>query len=109
MVVKDIVWLGGEIKSPPFSKLARIESGDLLRLLQDGTSLSMPHSRPLPGIGKNCHELRIQDENVSWRIVLHLDTQKIVILNVFEKKTEATPKSVIELCKRRLAHFRNSR
>ncbi|MGD0310815.1 MAG: hypothetical protein ABSC02_16195 [Acidobacteriota bacterium] len=31
----------------------------LLRKLQKGQSLEMPHSRPMPAIGERCHELRI--------------------------------------------------
>lgn len=66
---KPLVWLHGEIKTPPFSSSARIEAGFFFRLLQMGESLTMPHSRPMPSIGKNCHELRINDENTTWRII----------------------------------------
>jgi hypothetical protein len=48
---KPIVWLAGEIKSPPVSRRARIEAGYLLRLLQEGVRLKMPKSRPMPSIG----------------------------------------------------------
>ena len=60
---KPIVWLHGEIKTPPLSKEARIEAGFLLRKLQNGDKLSLPQSRPMPSIGAKCHELRINDEN----------------------------------------------
>ena len=58
---KPLVWLHGEIKTPPFSVEARVETGVLLRRLQRGDRLSLPHSRPLPGLGPRCHELRIPD------------------------------------------------
>jgi len=45
---KPIVWLQGEVKTPPFSENARIEAGVLLRRLQIGDILSLPHSRPMP-------------------------------------------------------------
>ena len=45
---KPIIWLRSEIKSPPLSKEARLEAGFLLRKLQIGENLSMPHSRPMP-------------------------------------------------------------
>ena len=48
---KDLVWFKGEVKTPPFSSEARIEAGFLLRRLQQGESLSMPQSRPMPNIG----------------------------------------------------------
>jgi len=99
---KPLVWLHGEIKTPPFSAEARIEAGVLLRRLQRGESIPLPHSRPMPGIGKACHELRIQDENRIWRIVYHIDAEAIVILDVFAKTTQQTPKAVIETCKARL-------
>jgi hypothetical protein len=56
-----LVWLRGEVKTPPFSAAARLEAGTLLRRLQGGERLSMPHSRPMPSIGSRCHELRIVD------------------------------------------------
>jgi phage-related protein len=99
---KPLVWLHGEIKTPPFSSQARIEAGYLLRRLQMGEKLSLPHSRPMPSIGARCHELRINDENKTWRIVYRVDRDAIVILEVFEKKTRTTPKEVMENCRRRI-------
>ncbi len=99
---KPLVWLHGEIKTPPFSADARIEAGVLLRRLQRGETIPLPHSRPMPGIGKACHELRIQDEDKTWRIVYHIDSDAIAILEVFAKTTQQTPKSVIRTCKARL-------
>jgi hypothetical protein len=43
---KPLVWLHGEIKTPPFSANARLEAGQLLRRLQKGELLGMPHARP---------------------------------------------------------------
>lgn len=59
---KPLVWLRGEVKTPPFSAAARLEAGTLLRRLQGGEKLSMPHSRPMPAIGPRCQELRVVDE-----------------------------------------------
>jgi phage-related protein len=102
---KPLVWLHGEIKTPPFSSQARIEAGYLLRRLQIGEKLSLPHSRPMPSIGARCHELRIDEENKSWRIVYRIDPDAIVILELFDKKTRRTPKEVIENCKRRIRSY----
>jgi phage-related protein len=102
---KPLVWLHGEIKSPPLSAAARLETGLLLRKLQRGEKLGMPYSRPMPSIGPRCHELRINDESVTWRIVYRIDTDAIVILEVFTKKTAQTPKPVIDNCKRRLKDY----
>jgi hypothetical protein len=45
---KPLVWMHGEISTPPFSENTRIEAGYLLRQLQKGKSLSLPQSRPMP-------------------------------------------------------------
>ena len=103
--MKPLVWLHGEVKTPPFSRAARIEAGFLLRRLQDGESIEMPASRPMPTIGSKCHELRIDDGDVTWRIVYHVTADAIVILDVFSKKTRATPKYVVDVARKRLREF----
>jgi len=103
---KPLVWLHGELKTPPFSPEARLEVGYLLRLLQGGESLSLPWSRPMPSVGLRCHELRVNDANQTWRIVYRVDSDAIVILEVFAKKTQTTPRQVIETCKRRLNQYK---
>lgn len=100
-----LVWLRGEVKSPPFSEEARIEAGVLLRQLQLGVKLWLPHSRPMPSIGTRCHELRINDVDATWRIIYRIDPDAILILDVFSKKTPHTPQDVIENCKRRLRQY----
>ena len=102
---KPLVWLRGEVKTPPFSAEARVEAGFLLRRLQKGESLGLPHSRPMPSIGSQCHELRINDENQTWRIVYHVAADAVVILDVFSKKTAAMPNDVRSNCQRRLAAY----
>lgn len=102
---KVLIILEGEIKTPPMSSEARIEAGFLLRRLQRGELISMPHSRPMPSIGTHCHELRIVDKNQTWRIIYRIDADAIVILEVFSKKTRETPKTVIEVCKKRIKDY----
>jgi len=102
---KPLVWLHGEVQTPPFSKIARLEAGYLLRALQRGQKLSLPQSRPMPSIGARCHELRIVDENLNWRIVYRIEPDAIVILEVFEKKTNRTPKLVTDVCKKRIKEY----
>jgi phage-related protein len=102
---KPLVWWEGEVKTPPFSPTARIEAGTLFRRLQHGESIGMPHSRPMPSISRRCHELRIRDGEKSWRIVYRIDPDAIVIVEVFSKKTGATPKKTIDTCKARLRAY----
>jgi len=102
---KPLIWLSSAIKSPPFSRDARLEAGFLLRKLQKGQRLEMPHSRAMPAIGERCHELRVVDIDTTWRIVYRIDSDAIVILDVFSKKTRSTPQPVIERSKRRLREY----
>ena len=104
-VDKPLVWLHGEVRTPPFSATARIEAGFLLRRLQQGESLGLPWSRPMPSIGTRCHELRITDEKVIWRIIYRIDRDAIVIAEVFQKQTRNTPSAVIDNSKRRLRGY----
>jgi len=100
--------LEGEIKTPPFSKRARLEAGYWLRKLQQGEMLGMPHSRPMPSIGARCHELRIKDDQAAWRIIYRIDSDAIIVLEVFSKKSRATPKAVMDACKRRIKDYDNA-
>lgn len=102
---KPLVWLHGEIKTPPFSPKARLEAGFLLRRLQKGEILGLPHSRPMREIGARCHELRIRDEHTNWRILYRIDVDAIVLLEIFAKTTRTTPQKVIETCRRRLKAY----
>ena len=102
---KPLAWLHGEIKTPPFSDAARLEAGYLLRLLQRGDSIGMPHSRPMPTIGARCHELRIRDERQTWRIIYRIDPDAIVLAEVFSKKTGKTPQGTIDVCQQRLKDY----
>ena len=83
---KPLVWLRGEVKTPPLGAEARVEAGFLLRRLQKGASLGLQHSRPMSSIGSQRHELRVNDENQTWRIVYHVAIDAVVILDVFSKK-----------------------
>lgn len=104
-VDKPVVWLGGEVKTPPFSQQARMEAGFLLRRVQRGENPSMPHARPMPRVGRRCLELRIRDEKKNWRIMVRVDEDAVIVAEVFEKKTRATPANVITACRDRLRRY----
>ena len=105
---KPLVWLHGEVKSPPLSKEARLRAGFLLRTLQRGDTLSMPHSRPMPVIGARCHELRVVDGESTWRVLYRTDPDAVIILEVFQKKTSQTPKRVVAAFRKRLGEYDNA-
>ncbi len=59
----------------------------------------------MPSIGTRCNELRIDDKDVTWRIIYRIYRDAILILEVFMKKTNKTPKSIISVCKERMKRF----
>jgi phage-related protein len=59
----------------------------------------------MPKIGKRCHELRVPDEHITWRIVYRIDSDAVVILDVFAKKDRTTPQRVINTCKSRIRAY----
>ena len=59
----------------------------------------------MPVIGTRCHELRINDETGTFRIIYRVDADAVVILDVLKKTTERTPQSVIEIGNRRLREY----
>ena len=102
---KPLRWIHGEVKTPPMSGGARREMGELLRDLQEGLTLALPHSRPMPDIGKRCHELRVNDAEHVWRLIYRLDADAIVVLEVFDKKTRKTPQHVLAACQARMKAY----
>jgi phage-related protein len=59
----------------------------------------------MPSIGARCHELRVNDEASTWRLIYRIDGDAIVILEVFSKKTTSTPQTVIGAVKQRLKRY----
>ncbi len=82
-----------------------METGFLLRRLQRGERLQMPQSRPMPSIGSRCHELRVNDATATWRLIYRIDPDAILIVEVFAKQTQKTPKEVIQACKKRMKEY----
>ena len=104
-VRKRLRWFQAGIKTPPFTKEGMLVAGTLLRLLQEGEILGMPHSRSMPSIGRRCGELRFRDEEHNWRILYRIDDDAILVIDVFPKKTQRTPNAILARCKKRLAEY----
>jgi phage-related protein len=102
---KPLVWLHGEVKTPPFTAEGRQEAGMLLRLLQEGERLGMPLAEPLPDVGTRCGALRVRDAEHNWRIMYRIDDDAVLILDVYSKKTRKIPDEVIRRCKDRLKRY----
>lgn len=60
----------------------------------------------MPAIGSGCHELRIVDGGANWRLMYYIAPDAIVVLEVFAKKTPATPKAILDECRKRLERYR---
>lgn len=71
----------------------------------EGETLSLPHSRPMPNIGRRVHELRVIDQRNTWRIVYRVDPDSIVIAEVFAKRTKQTPERIVRVCKERFTRY----
>jgi phage-related protein len=102
---KPVMWLHGEIKTPPFTADGRQEAGMLLRLLQEGERLGMPQAEPLPDVGPRCGALRVRDAEHNWRIMYRIDSDAVLVLEVYAKKTKKIPDEVIQRCKKRLKQY----
>jgi phage-related protein len=102
---KPAIWLVGTLQSPPLSTEARRRAGRLIDRVQWGEMLPMPFSRPMPSVGPHCHELRIRDGDHDWRVVYRIDADAVVVADVFQKTTRATPRHLIELCQWRLKRY----
>jgi phage-related protein len=55
-----------------FPEEIRSDLADALARLDAGLALSMPLSRPMPGIGRGVHELRLKDRSGQYRVVYAL-------------------------------------
>lgn len=106
---RPLVWLADGIRTPPFSPRARIEAGWLLRRLQEGERLPMPHSRPMPAIGRRCHELRVSDGDVDWRIFYRTDSDAVIVLDIVRKDRRTTRRGTIASCRARLQRYDEDR
>jgi phage-related protein len=103
--LKPLLWLHGEVKTPPFTPEGRKEAGMLLRLLQNGEPLGMPDAEPLPIVGPRCGALRVRDARHNWRIMYRIDHDAIIVIEVYAKKTQKIPASVIARCKERMKRY----
>jgi phage-related protein len=101
---KPVRWFE-HMTRPPLTEEGQLRGGTLLRLLQEGESLSAPDAKQLPSIGARRGELRFQDEGHNWRIVYRVDDDAILVVHIFAKTTRKTPQKVIDLCKKRLANY----
>lgn len=81
----------------------RGDIADAAARLDEGQRLSMPLSRPMPGIGHGTHELRLRDRAGIYRVIYYLaGAGMIYFLRAFKKKSWETLWQDIEIAKKRL-------
>jgi phage-related protein len=84
-------------------KPIKLAFGELLRILQDGITLGMPASRPMPGVAPGVDELRAKDASGQYRaFYVRKFSAGILVLRAFHKKTQETPMPEIKLARKRL-------
>ena len=92
-----------ERESSKFPLEVRHDFLNALALIRNGQTLSMPLSRPMPSIGRNVHELRFRCRDGIFRYFYFVKSgDKVYVLYAFQKKTQKTPKKVIDIVKKRL-------
>jgi phage-related protein len=86
-----------------FPKAARRARGEAILDLQCGRPLGMPLSRPMPVVAPGVHELRVRDSAGIYRaFYMTRVADAVLVFHAFQKKTQKTPRSEIELAAKRL-------
>jgi len=90
-----------EIRALP--RDVRLKLGSALMALQRGFNLGLPVSRPMPIVMPGVEELRLRGESGHYRVFCYRKARAgILVTRAFHKKTPQTPRSEIELARRRL-------
>ena len=99
--LKNIHWHGDSLKIVrKFPRAVRADLGSELYLLQLGERPL--HSRPFASVGRGVWEIRVKDESGAFRVFYLVRRRDgIHVLHAFQKKTQKTRKSDVELGKSR--------
>lgn len=102
--MNKIIWKKKTLKKvQTFPDPIKKELGFLLFKLQKGESLTMPHSKSMPSVGKGCCELRLRGEDGAYRVFYMLKIKdEIIVFHAFKKKTQKTLIKDIEIGKKNL-------
>ena len=104
--MKSIVFLGDSLAClRDFPDLARAEAGYQLNEVQNGAN---PKDwKPMKTIGPGVREIRIRDGRGAFRViyVANIGTA-ILVLHAFQKKSQSTAQTDLDLAKARLSAWR---
>lgn len=103
--MKPVQFLGNSLKClREFPSDARQDAGRQIDRVQRG--LQPDDFKPMPSIGKGVEEIRVWDESGTFRVIYTARlADAVYVLHAFQKKTQATSKSDIELAKTRFAQL----
>jgi phage-related protein len=99
--MKPLTFLGNSLKClREFPEDAMHDSGFQLEKVQRG---EMPDDfKPMPSIGQGVEEIRIRDDSGIYRVIYTARFRSAVfVLHAFQKKTQTTAKSDIEIARTR--------
>jgi len=99
--LKDIHWHGDSLEIVgKFPRAVRADIGSELYLLQLGETPL--RSRPFASVGRGVWEIRVKDESGAFRVFYVVRRRDgIHVLHAFQKKSQKTRKSDVELGKSR--------
>jgi len=103
--MKPLRFLGTSKKAyDAFPRRAQYELGNELRLVQDGEQPS--DFKPMPAVGPGVEEIRVWVESGTFRVIyIARRPEAVYVLHAFQKKTQQTSRSDLELAKRRLSEL----
>jgi len=89
-------------KMPPKIQARMLRLMDLME--EHGANLGEPHTKPL---GDELFEIRAKaKEGIGRGIFCYMQDKRIIVLHVFVKKDQKTPKKDLELAKERMKEIR---
>ena len=99
---KRVLWLGSskaDLKALP--KIVLAQAGYELYLVQCG--LEPTDWKPTSTVGPGVREIRVRDSSGAFRVIYLMSRpEAIYVLHCFQKKTQTTSQSDIELARKRL-------
>ena len=103
MPIKPVEFLGDSLdRLREFPDDAKQDAGYQLDRVQHG--LQPDDFKPMPTIGKGVEEIRVRDDNGTFRVIYTARlADAVYVLHAFQKKTQATSKRDIDLAKQRFA------
>lgn len=107
--MKPVRFLGDSLKRlREFPEVAKQDTGYQLDKVQKG---QQPDDfKPMPSIGKGVEEIRVRDETGIYRTIYSARlTGAVYVLHAFQKKTQTTSKSDIDIAKERYTELMRGR